>query len=112
MKNLYDPKFIKKIANNLFKKLSYRCNMQLPVTNYCFLRCSVVIKAIVNTCFSSIICYIGKFYFEDFLYSYFKLFKENYMKIIITGQIPLLKYNSSRFSKQSGKFVQILLSSN
>jgi len=28
--------------------------------------CSVVINVIFNTCFSSIICYIGKFYFKEF----------------------------------------------
>jgi hypothetical protein len=39
--------------------------MQLPVTNYSFTWCSVATNVIFNTCFGNIICYIGKFYFEN-----------------------------------------------
>jgi hypothetical protein len=42
-------------------------------------------KVIFNTCFDSIICYIGKFYFEDFLNCPFELLGENHMKIITAG---------------------------
>jgi hypothetical protein len=42
---------------------------------------------IFNTCLGSIICYVGKFYFQDFMNCHFKLFGENCMKIITTGQI-------------------------
>jgi hypothetical protein len=33
----------------------------VTVTNYRFKWCSVVINVIFNTCFGSVICYIGKF---------------------------------------------------
>jgi hypothetical protein len=67
------------------------------VTNYCFTWCSA--KGDFDTCFGSIISYMGKFYFEDFLNCYFELFGENYMKIISTGQVFLLNYDLSRFLK-------------
>jgi hypothetical protein len=41
-------------------------------------QCSVVINVIFNTCFGSIVCYIGEFYFEDFLNYHFELFGEMY----------------------------------
>jgi hypothetical protein len=77
--------------------------VQLPVaiavTNYRFTWCSVVIKVICNTCFGSIICYVGKFYFEDILLNcHLELFGENYMEIITTGQI-FFNYELSRFLK-------------
>jgi hypothetical protein len=37
--------------------------------------------------------------------SFFKLFAENCMKMITTGQIFHLNYELSGFSKQPGKFV-------
>jgi len=40
------------------------------------------------------ICYMGKFYFEDFLNCHFELFGEKCMKIITTGQIFLSNYQS------------------
>jgi hypothetical protein len=90
MKTPYNPKFILKMANNLLKKLvlllsvlyAVACHA-ITVTNYCFTWCSVVIKAILNTCFGSIICYIGKFYFENLLNCHFALFEENDMKILL-----------------------------
>jgi hypothetical protein len=71
MKNLYKLKF-NKFANNAFKKLvllllvphAVACHA-ITATNYHVMLCSVVINAIFNTCFSSIIFYIGKLYFED-----------------------------------------------
>jgi hypothetical protein len=70
----------------------------ITVTNYHFTWCSVVMNVIFNTCVGSIICYIGKFYFEDFFFNCnFKLFGENCMKIITTGQICLSNYELSRF---------------
>jgi hypothetical protein len=55
---------------------------------------------ISDICFGSIICYIGKFCFEDFLLNcHFELFGENCMKIITAGQIFLLSYELLRFSK-------------
>jgi hypothetical protein len=49
---------------------------------------SVVVNVIFNTCFSSIICYIGKFYLKDiYLNCHFELFREICMKIITTGEI-------------------------
>jgi hypothetical protein len=52
--------------------------------------CRVQINVIFNACFGSIICYIGKFYFEDvFLNCHFVLFGENCMKSITTGEIFL-----------------------
>jgi hypothetical protein len=72
----------------------HRCRI-LP-----FMWCSVVVIVIFNTCFSSIVCYIGKFYFEDItLNCRFKLFGDNCMKIITKGQISLSNYELSRFSK-------------
>jgi hypothetical protein len=71
MKNLYNSKLKK--ANNLLKQLVLLLWVQyavtchtITVTNYCFVGCSVVTDVIFNTCFGSIICYIGKFYFKDF----------------------------------------------
>jgi hypothetical protein len=59
---------------------------------------------IFNTCFG-IICYIGKFYFEDFLNCHFELFGEKCVKIISTGQIFLSNCELLRFSKYQVKFV-------
>jgi hypothetical protein len=39
----------------------------ITVTDYHFTWCSVVVNAIFNTCFGSITCYVGKFYFRVFL---------------------------------------------
>jgi hypothetical protein len=38
----------------------------ITVIDYCFTWCSVVINVIFNTCYSSIVCHIGKFYFRFF----------------------------------------------
>jgi hypothetical protein len=62
-----------------------------PVTDYCFKWCRVMM-VIFNTCFGSIICHIGKFYFKDFLNCYFKVFGDKCMKIITTGHIFILNY--------------------
>jgi hypothetical protein len=46
--------------------------MRSPVmpslTNYSFTWCSLLINVIFNTCFSSVICYIGRYYFEDIVF--------------------------------------------
>jgi hypothetical protein len=72
MMNLYNSKSFKKLANSLLRKLVLLLSVQyavachaITVTNYCFTWCSVVINVIRNICFGSIICYIGKFYYED-----------------------------------------------
>jgi hypothetical protein len=69
----------------------------ITVTNYRFMWCSVVIN--VNLFWRSIVCYGGKFYFEDFLNSHFELFEENCMKIVSIGKIYLMDYELSRFLK-------------
>jgi hypothetical protein len=72
----------------------------ITVANYPFTWCSVVINVISNSCFGSVICYIGKFYIEDIVFNcHFELFGENCMKIITTGQIFILNYKLSSFSK-------------
>jgi hypothetical protein len=84
----------KTFTNSLLKKLvllllvwyAVSCHT-ITVTNYHFMWCSIVINVIFSTCFGSIICYIGKFYFEDFLNCNFKLFGEKCMEIITTGLI-------------------------
>jgi hypothetical protein len=68
----------------------------ITVTNYRLTWCGVVINVIFNTCFSSIICYIGKFYFVDFLNCHFELYGENFTKIITIGH---LSFELSMFSK-------------
>jgi hypothetical protein len=70
MKNLYNSH--EKIVNLLIKfvliLLLYAVTCHATtVTNCHFMWCSVVINVICNTYFSSISCYIGKFYFEVFL---------------------------------------------
>jgi hypothetical protein len=54
----------------------------------------VVINVTFNTCFGSIICHTSKFYFKVFLNVIL-----NYLVNITTGQIFLLNYKLSRFSK-------------
>jgi hypothetical protein len=71
----------------------------ITVRNYHFTWCSIVINVIFNTCFGSILCYIGKFYFGDFFKLSFELFGEKCMKIINTGQIFISNYQLSRFLK-------------
>jgi hypothetical protein len=61
------------------------------LSNYCFTWGSVVINVIFYICFGIIICYTGKFYFEDFLNCHFELLEENYMKIFTAGQIIFFK---------------------
>jgi hypothetical protein len=72
MKNLY-------IIQNVFKKLVLLLSLWYAVTcltitvaNYRLMWYTVVTKVIFNTCFSSIICYIHKFYLEGFLNCNFK----------------------------------------
>jgi hypothetical protein len=73
--------------------------------------CNVVIKVIFNTPFSSVICYRGKFYFEDifYIFNFILLSGENYLKSNTTGCIFLSNYSLSRFLKQPGNFVFFLL---
>jgi hypothetical protein len=54
--------------------------------------CNVVTNMIFNTCFGSIICYLGKFYFSVFLNCYFKLFGEKWLKIITGLFLYINKY--------------------
>jgi hypothetical protein len=59
----------------------------LIVTNYYFTWCNVVTHVIFNTCSGSIICHIGKVYFEVFFKCHFELHGENSMKIIKVFEI-------------------------
>jgi hypothetical protein len=71
MKNLCNSKSLTKLAKHLLRQLvlllsvryTVACNT-ITVANYHLMWCSVVINMIFNTCFGSVICYIGKFYFK------------------------------------------------
>jgi hypothetical protein len=59
------------IGNSLFKKIILLLLVWYAVTrhaitfrNYLFMWWSAVVKVMFNTCFSSVMYYIGKFYFE------------------------------------------------
>jgi hypothetical protein len=80
MKNLYNSN--KKLVKNSLKKLTLLllvlyvvvCHA-ITVTNYYYIWCSVMINEIFSTCFGSIICFIGKFYFKNI----FKIVILNYL---------------------------------
>jgi hypothetical protein len=88
--------YCKKLVLLLLVLYAVTCQV-ITVKNYHFTWCSVVKNVIFNTCFSSTICYVGIFYFEDFFNCHLELFGENCMKILTTGQIFLLSYKWSGF---------------
>jgi hypothetical protein len=77
MKNLCNLVF--KLVNSLLKKFV----LWLPVTNYHFAWCSVVINVIFNTCFGSTNCHKGKSYFRDLLVMILNLVGGNCMRLLL-----------------------------
>jgi hypothetical protein len=97
MKKFKKPTVYLKISIAPIGSLCDVCHA-ITVTKYRFAWCSVDINVSFNTCFGNIICYIGKFYFENIFNCRFELFWENCMIIIATGQI-YSNYELSRFFK-------------
>jgi hypothetical protein len=66
---------------------------------------------IFNTCFSSIICCRGKFYFKDFFNCHFELFGENYENYhyrtdvsMIINVFKIIRYICMNFNSLGHKF--------
>jgi hypothetical protein len=108
MKNVCKSKLKKKLANSLLEKLvlllsvwyAVACH-SITVTNYRFTWCTVVINVMFNTVkpLSIISKRTAEINNECGEVTYFKLFEENCMKIITTGQISFSNYELLRFFK-------------
>jgi hypothetical protein len=66
--------------------------LSITITNDCFTCCSVVIDVIFNTCFGTVICYIGTLCFKGFL---------NLLFPIIWGELYEKYHHRTYFSFES-----------